>query len=210
MFLPKPRGFRSPELVAERLEMLDREPAGPLLRWAEGLAARRGVTVPLFDPAEAGVAARVLIVHEAPGPMTNADNARPGSGFISVDNDDQSAETMWRLREQVGLSQHLALHWNIVPWYLGAASIKPTAQELGQGAMELRRLLALLPDLQVVVTSGRFAQTGWTKHIAPFRSDLVVIPTWHPSPLAMNQPGKRDELRRALERAVGLVTSFRY
>ncbi len=52
--------------------------------------------------------------------MTNAGNARPGSGFISVDNDDQTAENVWHARSQAGL--HAAVvQWNIVPWYLGTA-----------------------------------------------------------------------------------------
>lgn len=191
---------------AARHELASRAEYEALSEWTRDLALRRGVVVPAFDPAEAGTSAQVLVLHEAPGPMTNATGPRAGSGFISVDNDDQTAENMWRLRAEVGLSEQVTLHWNIVPWYLGAASVKPNAQELRQGALELRRLLPLLPRLRIVVASGRHAQEGWRKDVSPFVSDIRVIDTWHPSPLAMNQPGKRDEFRRALERAVRAIS----
>lgn len=122
----------------------------PLRAWADELAARRGVVVPCFDPTERGVKTQVLFLAEAPGPMTNAGNKRPGSGFISVDNDDGTAENVWNTRNEVGLHAGLLL-WNIVPWYLGPATKKPNAAELAQGAMELRRLLGLLTDLSAVV-----------------------------------------------------------
>ncbi|WP_231556422.1 uracil-DNA glycosylase [Cryobacterium sp. MLB-32] len=161
--------------------------------------------MPHFDPAEAGVRARVLFILEAPGPMTNAGNRRPGSGFISVDNNDGTAANIWALRNEAGLHEG-ALHWNIVPWYLGAASRKPTAAELKLGGEELAGLLPLLSELRVVVLCGRAAQRGWKKHVAPCVGDqVIVIETWHPSPLAMNQAGKRAELKVAVERAAAIA-----
>lgn len=211
MFLDAPRGFHDNGNTLARLALLETSASvQPLREWSADLVARRSVkhpetVIPHFDPAEGGVDARVLLVHEAPGPMTNADNKRPGSGFISVDNDDQSAANVWQMRNDTGL-HHGVLGWNIVPWYLGPASIKPNADELRVGALELRRLLTLLPNVRVVIASGLFAQKGWTQHIAPFANkDLTVINTWHPSPLSMKQPGKRDALRRAYERAASLA-----
>ena len=134
--------------------------------------------------------------------MTNAGNKRPGSGFISVDNDDQTAENCWQAREAAGLVDGV-LHWNIVPWYLGVASRKPTGAELKDGATELLGLMRLLPQLDTVVLSGRYAQTGWRRHLASslHRSAVRVIETWHPSPLALNQSGKRAEFVAALRLA---------
>jgi hypothetical protein len=198
--------MRDPKVRDARLQMLKQvDSVQPLREWAEDLAVRRKAVVPYFDPAEAGVAANVLFLLEAPGPMTNAGNERPGSGFISVDNDDQTAANCWTARNNAGLDSG-ALHWNIVPWYLGAASTKPSAAELAQGAMELRRLLPLLPDLRVVVLAGKIAQQGWQKYVAPFvGSNYASIDTWHPSPLSMNQPGHRDDFQRAIDRAARLL-----
>jgi integrase len=204
VILSAPRALSDAETLHERRRMLATEPTvAPLRTWADDLARRRGVVVPHFDPGESGVDSTVLMLYEAPGPMSNADNERPGSGFISVDNDDQTAENSWHARAAAGLSEG-ALHWNIVPWYLGPASKKPSSDEVAQGAMELRRLLPLLPRLRAVVLSGRFAQTGWRKHVSPFvGSAYTVIETWHPSPLSLNQPGHRDDYFRAIETAAG-------
>lgn len=175
-----------------------------LTAWAAELASRRGVVVPRVDPAEGGVDARVLILFEAPGPMSNAQNARPGSGFISVDNDDQTAENCWRARSASGLHDGV-LCWNIVPWYLGPASRKPTAVEIREGASELLGFMRLLPNLDTVVLSGRYAQDGWRKHLdhSLHRPAVRVIETWHPSPLSLNQPGKRRDFEAALQAAAG-------
>jgi uracil-DNA glycosylase len=203
VYLEEPRGFRDAERVAERITLLDKaEAARPLIEWAASLAKRREAVVPWFDPAEASVEARVLMVFEAPGPMTNADNARPGSGFISVDNDDMTAETVWRTRDEVGLDAGVVA-WNMVPWYLGRASRKPTAAELHEGATELLSLMRQLPDLDTVLLSGLYAQKGWDRHLDKSlqRPAVRVIRTWHPSPLSMNQPGKRDEFRAAIREA---------
>ena len=42
---------------------------------------------------------RVLCVFEAPGPMTNAGNKRPGSGFISADNNDETMSLLLHSRD---------------------------------------------------------------------------------------------------------------
>lgn len=187
--------------------MLDREPFSvPLRAWREGLLARRAredpdVAVPDFDPAEAGIRARVLVLLESPGPR--ADNGA-GSGFVSVDNNDATAATAWTLRNEAGLHEHTLL-WNIVPWYLGSVRA-PNASEIQQGALEVQRLLPLLPALRVVVTSGAQPTGGWAKHIAPsIPHGPTVINSWHPSQRSMNQPGKRDHLLRAFERAAQLA-----
>lgn len=183
----------------------------PLLSYTRELVARRqqlgsDVVVPHFDPAESGAETRVLILLEAPGPMTNSDNTRPGSGFISVDNDDLTAANSWTLRNETGLDDGV-LHWNIVPWYLGPANKKPNAVELKAGARETLRLLDTLPELRVVLACGLYAQNGWRRHIAPYlpNDNITVINTWHPSPLALKQPGKRDELRNAFMQAAALL-----
>ena len=211
MFLDHARGFADSDLVAQRGAMLETaEAVRPLLEWSAGLVARRqakepDVLVPFFDPADAGVEAKLLVLLEAPGPMTNNRGDRPGSGFISVDNNDPTAENLWNLRREFGLDSDVLL-WNIVPWYLGPTSVHPNAEQIAQGSLELRRLIALLPELTTVLTCGVPATKGWQRHIAPHADqDLTVIETWHPSPLAMAAPGKREGLRKAFERAARLA-----
>lgn len=177
----------------------------PLREWSARLAARRDAVVPDFDPADAGVATQVLFLFEAPGPMATAESKRAGSGFISCDNNDATAETSWRARDAAGLHGG-AMHWNVVPWYLGPASVKPNAAELSQGAAALRELLTLLPDLQAVVLAGNFAQAGWDRHLAPRVGDrYALFRTWHPSPRNMNKPAMRDKYFADVARASGYV-----
>lgn len=206
MFATAPRSLGDPGRVAERTALLaTAEATRPLVEWAGALVARRGVHVPSFDPAEAGVNARVMLVLEAPGPMTTVEGGRPGSGFISVDNDDVTAENVWRAREEVGLHDGF-LAWNIVPWYLDPASTKPSAKELEEGAGELRSLLRLLPDLQAVILGGKHAQRGWARHIQPFvRDKYVTIESWHPSPLALNRPERREQFVATFRRAAAFA-----
>ncbi|SDG32573.1 Uracil-DNA glycosylase [Microbacterium sp. 77mftsu3.1] len=182
----------------------------PLREWAAAFEGRTsGRVVPHFDPAEAGADARVLFVLEAPGPMTNAasGNARPGSGFISVDNDDATAANLWNARDTAGLHGDF-LAWNIVPWYLGPASVKPTTAEVAEGANALVEVMQLLPRLEIVVLSGRFAQKGWLANIeqSPHRPAVRTVETWHPGPQAMNQSGKRAELVADLSTVVQMLS----
>lgn len=206
MFLDHPRGFAHPDRVAERLAMLATEPSvQPLRAWANALERDRGVTVPQFDPAEAGIDAKVLFVLEAPGPMTNARNPLAGSGFISVDNDDETAAFVWRCRAAADLSDG-ALHWNIVPWYLGDASVKPNAAELAQGGADLREMLTLLPYLEVVVLCGAYARNGWRRHVAPYLTDSpVVLTTWHPSKRGVISPARKEEFAATVRLAAELL-----
>ena len=210
MFLDQPQGFQFPERVAERRAMLaTEESAQPLRAWRDAMVARRqpkqsGIYVPDFDPAEGGAGARALLLFEAPGPGTVP--SLGGSGFISVDNNDQTAKNVWDVRNDVGLHEGV-LSWNIVPWVLEQEKQTPTAADLAQGAMETRRLMQLLPNLAVVAVCGTATQRGWKQHVAPYleKDGPVVVSTWLPSQLAFNQPGKREGFTEALRRVARLI-----
>lgn len=180
--------------------------AAPLTAWVERLTSTRAdsglkAEIPAIDPADAGVDARVLLLMEAPGPMTNAFSGRPGSGFISSDNDDATAENLWHARRAAGLVDGTLL-WNVVPWYLGPANKKPTVADLREGAGPVRELIAMLPNLHTVVTLGVFARKGWTRFGRPgIGIGVRTITTWHPSRQSMIQPGNREHLIAALSRA---------
>lgn len=106
MYVNFPRGFRDRAALEERRYVFETVPSiQPLRVRSTELAGHRGhaTVIPQFDPADAGVNARLLILLEAPGPMTNAGNVRPGSEFTSADSDDKTAENLWRLRADTGL-----------------------------------------------------------------------------------------------------------
>ena len=207
MISDAPRSLGAASVLRERLMMRHSSPtAAPLTAWVERLIDSRAnagliAEVPTFDPADAGINAHVLLVLEAPGPMTNALNPRPGSGFISSDNDDSTAENLWHARQAAGLVDNTLL-WNIVPWYPGPADKKPKVSDLREGAKALRELISMLPELHTVVTLGVIPRNGWTRFGRPnLGTGMRTIETWHPSQLAMNQPGKREHLTEALTRA---------
>jgi uracil-DNA glycosylase len=159
-------------------------PAGPHIAPVNALVDRLRAEpgkagVPYVAPVYGGVNARVLFVARDPGPKTQADHG--GSGFLSLDNDDPSAERFAKLLETAGVPVAETLRWNAYPWYINR---RPEGQELDDGAEALRQLLGLLPRLRVVVLLGRSAQDGW-RRLARQHPDLAagleVVPTYHTS-----------------------------
>jgi hypothetical protein len=190
--------------------MLQLERHAPFRHWIEHLQRERGALIPHFDPADGGIDAEVLFLLEAPGPMTNGENKRPGSGFISIDNDDATAQEVWNARSPAGLGSGTTLAWNIVPWYLGVASVKPKVADLRDGACALVSLMELMPQLHTVVLAGRYAQRGWARYVeGNVQQNIRVIPAWHPSPLAMAGEGRRDQFRAAVVEAARNVRNHR-
>lgn len=208
MFLNHPRGFRDPALIAERHHLLtSTHTVIPLEAWARDVEDRRrsqlpDIVVPHFDPAEAGIAARTLLLLEAPGPKTVP--RWGGSGFISSDNDDVTASNIWTARNDTGLHDQ-TLVWNILPWVLGRASVKPTATELAHGAAELRGLLELLPDLRVIVVAGDKAKAGWDTHLDHDLGERYrVLCTVQPAARSFTRLGNRERFSATLAKAAEL------
>lgn len=143
----------------------------------------------------------MLIVLEAPGPMTNAFNALPGSGFISSDNDDATAENLWLARKDAGLIDGVLI-WNAVPWYLGPTKRKPLVAEKRTGGAILRDLMQMLPELHTVVPLGDHAKATWKRFARPgLGTAMRTIESYHSGNQAMNQPGLRAHLHASLARA---------
>lgn len=200
MDVRRPRTLSGTEAKQRRLGLVhSANPAEQLNSWVSATTKQTGLSIPRFDPLDAGIDARVLFLLESPGPKADATE---GSGFISADNNDPTAENMWTFRHNAGIGPDTGLHWNIVPWYLDGG--KPGSAHIERGARMLAELLALLPRLEVVVPMGRDAQKGWLicqhnlrRHIAtvPHRA---TVPTWHPSNLGLAKPGRREAVQRAL------------
>jgi uracil-DNA glycosylase len=192
----------------ERKRARLREPhVAPLTAYVEGLRRARGSDdVPWFDPDEAGVGARILLLLEAPGPRAAL---AKGSGFVSPDNDDQTAQNMWTFLRAAGIDRRReVVTWNIVPWYVGDGTrIRAvTARDLDEARPALRALLALLPALRVVVLLGGAAQRGWDR--VGVETGLPTVRAKHPSPLVVNTtPGAAEAIRSALAEAHRLAAT---
>lgn len=179
-----------------RLGRIDEPHVAPLNDWVRDLQARIGpeAIIPWFDPDDGGVDASVLWLLEAPG--GKATRERGGSGFISCDNNDATAENALRTREEAGLDRKLVVHWNVIPYYIGS-NTKIRAWDPADVAAAgplLAELLALLPNLRCVVLGGGAAQRAW-KDFGPTSPAMQVIECPHPSATNVNtRPGTREAI----------------
>ncbi len=133
---------------------------------------------------------------------------RRGSGIISPDNDDGSAENLWRLHEEAGLPRTCALPWNIMPWYVGSAQ---KIRALSRTTTSRR-----CPASARCSRTPRVADRGDVRGQAPqglvpllLRDDAPLLPTLavpHPSPQSLNvHRQNRHVIVRALRRVVTTV-----
>jgi hypothetical protein len=170
--------MRDAHVRLQRRAMLGQSHIAKLTTYASKLREGGDVEVPDFDPLDGGGDARALFLFEKPGPMTAESGRRPGSGFISRDNDDPTAEATFRFMEQAGIPRKLTVIWNVVPWWNGTRKVSP--EELARGIACLHDLLELLPSLSVVVLVGRKA--GHAKRWLEGKG-LPLLASHHPSPL---------------------------
>lgn len=108
-----------------------------------------GTAVPWFDPAGAGIHGRLLVLAQDPSRV-----AHEGTGFISPDNPDPTADNVSWLRDEAGLKPSDLTHWNTVPWFIDG---RPKTAEASRARPWLERVLAALEILEVVVCFGDVA-----------------------------------------------------
>lgn len=175
-----PRSLRDPAAIARRRSLLTTARARALADYVRTLRDMGRGEVPDFDPMDGGNRGKVLFLFEKPGPMTSVERGRErvGSGFISRDNDDPTAEATFRFMQKAGLDRRVTTVWNMVPWWNGTRAID--ADELRAGMSALNDLLKLLTGLRVVVLVGRKA--GRARPHFEGRG-LPVIESAHPSPI---------------------------
>jgi hypothetical protein len=141
------------------------EHIGPINRLVDDLRGSERGWLPYVPPMYGGVHARLLSLLRDPGPKTQMD---VGSSFISMENDDATAETLCDLFSSAEIPAQDIVPWNVYPWYINR---EPTAKELQAGIDPLMRLLALLPKLRVVMLHGLSAQAGWKETCAEASRD---------------------------------------
>jgi hypothetical protein len=171
------RSLRSPTVRAARLELLQAPHIAPLTQLVEELRRERpDLEFPYFDPLDGGTAADILFLFEKPGPMT-AESGR-GSGFISRNNDDPTAEATFGFMTEARLPRSRTVIWNVIPGWNGTRKI--TGDELATGIKDVGRLIRLLPSLRTIVLVGRKAERVRKElQTRGFR----VFASAHPSPL---------------------------
>jgi len=139
-------------------------------------AAHPGWEFPDFDPFDGGAEAKILFLFEKPGPMTSAKHK--GSGFISRNNDDPTAEATFTFMNEAGIERHRTLIWNVIPGWNGTRKV--TAAELRSGVTHLEALIPLLPNLKTIVLVGGKAQRA-KRLLQPMCPHILT--SAHPSPI---------------------------
>jgi hypothetical protein len=175
----EPRSLASEEARCERLAAVEQPHIAPLTGFVHELRSRDDREYPYFDPADGGVQASLLFLFEKPGPMTveRGRHRRAGSGFISRDNDDPTAENTFRFMRAAGVDRRRTAIWNTVPGWNGTRAITPA--ELQGGIEDLSNVLSLLPRLTTIVLVGRKAERA--EQIIAGLGDYSIFKSAHPS-----------------------------
>ena len=97
---------------------------------------------------------------------------------MSRNNDDATAEAIYRFMLQAGIPRSITALWNMIPWWNGTREI--TQVERVEGLRSIDDLRQLLPNLAAVVLVGGTASRA-RKY---FESrNLPVVTSYHPSPI---------------------------
>lgn len=166
-------------------------------------------SVPYIAPMYGGVNARLLSILRDPGPKTQS---AAGSGFLSMENDDATAETICGLFADAAIDAKDIVPWNSYPWYINR---DPKAAELDAGVMPLKQVVDLLPRLRVVMLHGAAARNSWIRFLRRY-PDLVdtrglqVIQTYHTSRQAFwhKDPTVREERKQHLRKAFSNAAAY--
>ncbi|HDC4323848.1 uracil-DNA glycosylase [Aeromonas hydrophila] len=177
--------------IKARMAQLEEPHIRALTQFVRDLRENMGAeaAIPYFDPWDAGVQAEVLFLLEAPGPKAK------NSGFISMNNPDETAKNIFEITHAIDLDRRRILLWNTVPWYIGSGQRIRAAntKDIRQGIDSLAQLLALLPCLQAVVLVGKKAQKV-EKHIRAVAPQLNIFTSPHPSPMFVNRKPENRSL----------------
>jgi hypothetical protein len=177
-YLDSPRSLRDKREIARRTAMLHEPHVETLTAFVADLRAANavGMIYPDFDPLDGGIDADILFLFEKPGPKTSPEHG--GSGFISRDNNDPTAEATFKFMRSGNLPRQRTLIWNAIPGWNGERRIG--AQEWREGVAALKGLISILPVLRTMVLVGRKAERARSLvQDMPIR--LLFSP--HPSPV---------------------------
>lgn len=181
-----------PEYREQVWEQRYAEHIRPVNEWIDAQCTPRR-WMPYVSPVHSAKA-HVLSVVRDPGPATEwgghfGDVEGGRRGFLSLENDDETAEESLRLVTEVGgLDTRDVCPWNAHPFYVGHDK-SLTANEIGEGSKYLKLLLReVLTDVIVVVLQGTEAKKCWASVASRdrrFTEGYKVLQTWNPAARAL-------------------------
>jgi uracil-DNA glycosylase len=176
----EPKSLRDPAARRLRASLIHKPHVAPLTNLVERIRREtgRGKSVPYFDPLDAGTGAECIFILQAPGAKA------VDSGFVSRDNNDESARHFFALTRDAGLDRGRTITWNAVPWHQDGSTI--TADDLELGCTYLRDVFNPLNHCRAIVLLG-----GKAQRLAPqftrMRPQWKVFEAPLPSPLFINR-----------------------
>ena len=178
-----PRSLRSSAAIAERNSRLNERSVAPLSAYVHRLRADNpAIEFPYFDPADGGIDADMLFLFEKPGRKTSERGG--GSGFISRNNDDPTAEATFNFMKKALIKRKRTVIWNLIPGWNRTRTV--TRLEIKEGISRLRELIVLLEKVRMIVLVGNRAQSA-EKFIRKldlgYDRKLDIATSAHPSPL---------------------------
>lgn len=187
----------------------------PINRLVDSLCQVGRGWMPYVAPMYGGVNARLVSLLRDPGPMTQTEG---GSGFLSMENDDATAEAICNYFGEANITAEKVVPWNIFPWYVNRV---PTTSEIDAGLEPLRALIELLPMLRVVMLHGGSAHQGWRRFLRKHGNliagrSIHVVATYHTSRQAFWHPDRavREARRKrnctAGKRGLSLISALSF
>jgi hypothetical protein len=166
-----------------------------------------GVSVPYVAPHYNAANATILTLSSNPGPFAIGGDGDTDThpGFLSLENDDPSAERMSEVFATVGLSDEHVLPWNAYPWYVHQAYPNGLPEGLlAEGLDPLKKLLELHPQIRTIVAHGKDAKRAMRqftskKRFAPFVAERE-LKVWE-----ARHTGNRTFVMDATERDAALA-----
>lgn len=138
-----PRRMKDPEYRQSQLDSVHEEHIAPITDFISRLSAERPelAGVPFVAPHYRPETARILSLSSNPGPRAGGEN---GSGLLSVQNDDASAERMLKVYAAAGVRGEDVVPWNVFPWFVHEQLPNGlTSDYIEQGVHVLSRFLDL-------------------------------------------------------------------
>ena len=177
------QSFKNPDAICNRKLRLHETHIAPLTNYVEALRVKYpDWEFPYFDPADGGIDARLLFLLEKPGPKTSPPQG--GSGFISRNNNDPTAEATFSFMKTAGIPREETVLWNTIPGWNGTIKIAPNELRYWLDRFDLKKLIHLLPNLEAIVLVGGKAQQ--TRSL--FEPYGKIFTSYHPARRNKNNP----------------------
>lgn len=125
-----------------------------------------------------------------------------GSGFVSLENDDPSADRLYGFVTAAGIDPREVVPWNVYPWAIDSS---PSAGNIAEGVGPLREVIELLREIKAVVLMGGEAKQARAAverimQEGPAEERFTVFSTYSPARRALQHPD--PEVRREREQHI--------